>query len=70
MTKTRHDKSKSPLFADDLQENPGIGQSKGSFATGESPAEIEGASTIEGDTENDATPSGGASERKLGRTNA
>ena len=48
----------------DLKRNPGIGQSKGSFATGISPEEIEGESTVEGDTENNAGPFG---EVKLGR---
>ncbi len=48
----------------DLKRNPGIGQSKGSFATGISPDEIEGENTVEGDTENNAGPS---SEVKLGR---
>lgn len=48
----------------DLKRNPGIGQSKGSFATGIPPDEIEGENTVEGDTENNAGPSG---EVKLGR---
>ena len=69
MTKTKHEKSKSPPFADDLKENPGIGQSKGSFATGENPAQIEGDNTVEGDTDNDVTPGGGVRQSELGRTN-
>ena len=48
----------------DLKRNPGIGQSKGSFATGIPPEEIDGENTVEGDTENNAGPSG---EVKLGR---
>jgi hypothetical protein len=41
---------------DDLEENPGIGQSKGIFARtrADDGGLIEGENTIEGDTENDA----------------
>ena len=55
---------------DDLDENPGIGQSKGLFArAGTDGADlIEGASTIEGDTENDGGRAGGV-DPDLGRTN-
>jgi hypothetical protein len=53
----------------DLKRNPGIGQSKGSFATGEPPFAAEGNSTFEGDVENDTTPQGGVDPRHLGRTN-
>lgn len=47
---------------DDLDENPGIGQSKGLFArAGSRDAElIEGENTVEGDVENDATLGQGA----------
>jgi hypothetical protein len=48
----------------DLKRNPGIGQSKGSFATGEDPQSIEGENTVEGDTENNA---GAFGEMKLAR---
>lgn len=58
MTKNKLEKGKS-LFPDDLERNPGIGQSKGSFATGIPPEEIEGQSTNEGDVDNDTTASGG-----------
>ncbi len=44
---------------DDLQRNPGIGQSAGTTAAGESPRSIEGENTVEGDLENDTTPNGG-----------
>ena len=56
---------------DDLERNPGIGQSKGLFArTSAADVElIEGDSTFEGDRENDATLGGGANPRDLGRTN-
>lgn len=57
---------------DDLEENPGIGQSKGLFArTSPDDADlIEGGSTVEGDRENDAGLGGGVDENdEGGRTN-
>src|SRR3982750_2602404 len=48
MSGTKHDKGRSP-FRDDLERNPGIGQSKGSFMTGIPPEEIEGETTVEGE---------------------
>jgi len=42
-----------PKHDEDLRRNPGIGQSPGTFATGEDLEEIEGESTFEGDVEND-----------------
>lgn len=56
-------------FADDFDRNPGIGQSKGSFATGVKPSEIEGDNTVEGDVENDPNAQGGVDGNRLGRTN-
>ena len=55
---------------DDLDENPGIGQSKGLFgrAGGRDAELIEGENTVEGDTENDAGLAGGINPRR-GRTN-
>jgi hypothetical protein len=46
---------------DDLEENPGIGQSKGLFAREEAgdASLIEGDNTVEGDTENDGGNAGG-----------
>lgn len=58
MSSSKHDKGESP-FTDDLERNPGIGQSKGSFATGIAPGEIAGDNTVEGDEENDPTATGG-----------
>lgn len=51
---------------DDLEENPGIGQSKGIFARerAEDASLIEGENTVEGDTENNADSAGAV---KLGR---
>jgi hypothetical protein len=69
MTDTKHGKGESP-FADDLERNPGIGQSKGTFATGVPPDEIEGENTVEGDVENDSTASDGVPQEKRERTNA
>lgn len=56
---------------DDLDENPGIGQSKGLFSrAGSEEADlIEGENTIEGDVENDAGLGGGVAGKGLGRTN-
>ena len=53
---------------EDLEENPGIGQSKGLFArTSADDAElIEGDNTVEGDTENDGGNAGGVNP-ELGR---
>ena len=54
----------------DLERNPGIGQSKGAFATGEDPESIEGENTTEGDVDNDSTPTDGVPQREKARTNA
>jgi hypothetical protein len=68
MTDTKHDKGESP-FADDLERDPGIGQSKGSFITGEDPQSIKGENTVEGDVENDTTANDGVPEEERERTN-
>jgi hypothetical protein len=52
----------------DLDDNPGIGQSKGTFATGEDPDTAEGENTVEGDTENQSGAQGQVSAHE-GRTN-
>ena len=64
MSTAKHEKDVNPKLDQDLEKNPGIGQSKGSFMTGESPEEIEGENTVEGDTENNA---GRFGEVKTGR---
>ena len=69
MTDTKHQKG-DKSFTDDLARNPGIGQSKGGFATGIPPEEIEGENTVEGDIDNDSTATDGVPERKRERTNA
>ena len=66
---SKHDKAAKP-FADDLEKNPGIGQSKGSFMTGIPPEEMEGENTVEGDVENDSTANDGVPERERERTNS
>ena len=47
----------------DLQDNPGIGQSKGAFATGADLDTAEGENTVEGDVENAVGPNGEVSRR-------
>jgi hypothetical protein len=69
MTDTKHDKGESP-FADDLERNPGIGQSKGAFITGEDPRSVEGENTMEGDAENDSPANDGVPEEDRERTNS
>ena len=64
MTDTKQDERIDNKLDEDLERNPGIGQSKGAFATGIPPEEIEGENTVEGDTENNA---GRFGEVKLGR---
>jgi hypothetical protein len=68
MTNVKHDERRGP-FVDDVERNPGIGQSKGSFATGILPEEIEGENTVEGDVDNDSTATDGVPERRGERTN-
>jgi hypothetical protein len=68
MTDNKQDKDQT-LTRDDLEKDPGIGQSKGSFITGTSPEEIEGENTFEGDVENDTTASDGAPQEEKARTN-
>ncbi|MDT8758111.1 hypothetical protein MZO42_05320 [Sphingomonas psychrotolerans] len=71
MTSSKHDPTRpEDRPRDDLEDNPGIGQSKGLFATGGDPNDEAGENTVEGDVENDAGAQGQAPESKLGRTNA
>jgi len=70
MSRSKHPKTKAGAHNRiDLQADPGIGASKGAFMTGEDPRQIEGASTFEGDVENDTTREGGVDPKKVGRTN-
>lgn len=61
MSSSKHPKSREGEqgFQSDLDRNPGIGQSKGTFATGESPESLAASNTYEGDVENDAGGSRG-----------
>jgi hypothetical protein len=69
MNTSKHDKSKGEgPFTSDLEDEPGIGQPKGLFRTGEDPDLNEGENTQEGDVENQATATGGADGHQL-RTN-
>ena len=70
MNTVKHDKTRpEDRPRDDLEDNPGIGQSAGLFATGADPNELAGESTMEGDVENNAGAADQASETRLGRTN-
>ena len=66
---TNKELTREKVGADDLERNPGIGQSKGTFATGEGPEEIAGENTVEGDIDNDSTASDGVPQEDRGRTN-
>ena len=69
MTTSKHDKSQDEgPFTNDLERNPGIGQSKGAFALGEKSEDVEGENTVEGDVENDPAADGSVPEGHLGRT--
>jgi hypothetical protein len=71
MTSSKHDLTQpEDRPRDDLEDNPGIGQSRGLFATGANPNDEAGENTVEGDVENDSGTQGQAPETKLGRTNA
>ncbi len=67
---TKHPKTKSSERPrSDLDVNPGIGSSKGSYMTGEDPRNLDGGSTFEGDVANETTREGGIDPNKMGRTN-
>lgn len=59
----------TPLPPGDLERNPGIGASKGTFGRGTDPAVLQGENTDEGDTLNDTTPQGGVNPSQRGRGN-
>jgi hypothetical protein len=62
----KHQPIKGP---DDLERNPGIGQSAGLSTRGDF-GTIEGESTVEGDTGNNAGPGGAVDPDDRGRANA
>lgn len=55
---------------EDLTDNPGIGQSKGAYASREALEDDAGDNTVEGDVENDPQPDGSVDPDRLGRSNA
>ena len=59
----------APQLRDDLNDNPGIGASKGTTISGEDPSFAEGENTIEGDVANETTEGGGIDPDQRGRTN-
>jgi hypothetical protein len=66
----KHPKTKAqerPLS--DLNADPGIGRSKGSYMTGEDPRNLDGGSTFQGDIENETNPEGGVDPNRMGRKN-
>jgi hypothetical protein len=71
MSGPRDPTPKEAQLPDDLDQNPGIGQSEGLFArTGSADAElIAGDNTVEGDVENDTPIEKDGATDDLGRTN-
>jgi hypothetical protein len=69
MNRDKRDPKFDPKFDEDLENNPGIGQSKGAYAMGGDLDYAEGENTVEGDTENDANAAGGVPEGQRRRTN-
>lgn len=71
MSSNKHPKSDEEIdvdLRDDLEDDPGIGRSKGGFAMTNEPP-LEGDSTFEGDVKNDSTAQGGVDPNQRGRTN-
>lgn len=67
MTSPKHPKTDEPTDKD-LKENPGIGQSAG-LQSAEDAEALEGENTFEGDTENEASRSGGVDPARRRREN-
>jgi hypothetical protein len=65
----KHPKTTGRHVDGDLKRDPGIGSSKGTFATGEDPRSIRADNTVEGDVGNETTREGGVDPRHRGRTN-
>ncbi|WP_420392542.1 hypothetical protein [Acuticoccus sp.] len=66
MSSNKHQVTPKDAPRDDLEDNPGIGGSKG--ATGEDVNDIEGDNTVEGDVMNDVTRTGAVDPKQRGRT--
>jgi|GEM_PF-1854053 hypothetical protein len=58
-----------PKQDEDLEENPGIGQSKGAYSSGEELDVAEGDNTSEGDVQNDPQADGSVDPDRLAHTN-
>lgn len=72
MTRSKHSPSghaPTTLPRDDLEDNPGIGASKGTTISGEDPEVLEGENTYEGDVENDTDATGAITPQRRHRTN-
>jgi hypothetical protein len=70
MSTSKHLKTKpGEAPRDDLEDNPGIGTTKGVYAGKGDPELVEGENTFEGDVENDTNPQGGVDPKHVGRTN-
>jgi hypothetical protein len=72
MTTSKHSPSghtPTTLPRDDLEDNPGIGASKGATMSGEDPEILEGENTYEGDVENDTDATGAVTPQGSHRTN-
>jgi hypothetical protein len=54
---------------EDLEDNPGSGESKGVYASGEELDDTEGDNTVEGDVENDPKGDDSVDPNRLGRNN-
>ncbi len=65
----KHPKTTGRHVDSDLKRDPGIGSSKGAFATGEDPRGIKADNTVESDVANETTREGGVDPRHRGRTN-
>ncbi|HEX2560172.1 hypothetical protein [Phenylobacterium sp.] len=59
----------APAPRDDLEDNPGIGSSKGTTMSGEDPHILQGESGDEGDVENDTDATGAPTPQEQHRTN-
>jgi len=73
MTSSKHSPSghtPTTLPRDDLEDNPGIGASKGTTISGEDPHIMQGENTDEGDVENDTDATGAITPNSAHRTNS
>lgn len=64
----KHPKTDTPTDKD-LDQDPGIGRTKGTNNSDGAVESLEGENTFEGDVKNDTTPAGGVDPNQRGRTN-